>query len=371
MICDMKNVDLDFLAFGEMPTANNLNEYPTMLDILNSVMFKAALDCGHLHSSFIGPLFADDGNMACSVGKGPNIVGLCPKSLTLTMRFRGQQHYYPTCLSSYDRINNERDKIVADLQASEFEILLKSHPVIQFISSYPVNSPVGPVLLNIDFEGLAQHYGISTKVLDFSNDLATSAFFAVTVYDRQTDQYTPYVPSDSAPLDNLYGILYYCEDVQYEDSLCFRPLGMHYFNRPGAQSGFAFDPKKERNLNNIPFIKRIFFRHVADVSRMIFNSQAKGKMLFPEDSLCGKAQRIIEKKDVCSAAAFQLWCEKNSNVRTHDQAMKLLQENSIHVVDEPLVSFDHDEIDKDYKEWDTFGKYRFLEKVSFFPIYNI
>lgn len=172
-------------------------------------------------------------------------------------------------------------------------------------------------------------------------------------------------------MDDLYGVLYYCDDAQYEDGLCFRPLGMHYFNRPGAQSGFAFDPKKERNLNNIPFIKKIFFRHDADVSRMIFNSQAKGKMLFPEDSLCGKAQRIIEKKDVCSAAAFELWCKKNSNVRTQDQAKKLLQENNIHIVDEPLVSFDYEEIDKDYKEWDTFGKYRFLEKVTFFPVYNI
>lgn len=362
-------IDLNNHLFGEVPTENNLKAYPTMLDILDSVMFKAGLESNHLLSSFLAPVFAG-GYIACTIGKGPNIVGLCPQGFTTTKRFRGQQHYYPICLSSYDRIINERDKIVADLQASEFEILLKSHPVIQIISSCPVNSPVGPVFFNIDFEGLAQHYGIPTKVLDFSNDLATSAFFAVTVYDRQTDQYTPYVPSDSALLDDLCGVLYYCDDVQYEDGLCFRPLGMHYFNRPGAQSGFAFDPKKERNLNNIPFIKKIFFRHDADVSKMIFNSQAKGKMLFPEDSLCGKAQRIIEKKDVCSAAAFELWCEKNSNVRTREQALKLLQENKIHIVDEPLVSFEHNEIDKDCKEWDTFGKYRFLEKVKFIPFFK-
>lgn len=362
-------IDLNNHTFGEKPTINSLNDYPTMIEIIDSVMFKVGLDSNHLLRSFMAPVFVD-GYMACTIGKGPNIVGLCPKGFTTLKRFRGQQHYYPTCLSSYDRIINERDKMVADLQASEFEILLKSHPVIQFISNYPVNSPVGPVLLNIDFEGLAQHYGIPTKVLDFSNDLATSAFFAVTVYDRQTDQYTPYVPSDSAPLDDLYGVLYYCDDVQYEADMCFRPLGMHYFNRPGAQSGFAFDPKNERDLNKLPHIKKIFFRHDANASKVIFNSLAKGKMLFPEDSLCGKAQRIIEKKDVCSAAAFELWCEKNSNVRTQDQAMKLLQENNIHVVENPLVSFEHDEINKDCKEWDAFGKDRFLEKVTIVPFFK-
>lgn len=116
--------------------------------------------------------------------------------------------------------------------------------------------------------------------------------------------------------------------------------------------------------------KAMFYQKSNDISKMIFNSQAKGKMLFPEDSLCGKAQRIIEKKDVCSAAAFELWCERNSNVRTQDQAKKLLQENNIHVVENPLVSFEHDEIDNDCKEWDTFGKYRFLEKVTFIPFFK-
>ena len=365
----MSMIDLNNHLFGEVPTGNNLIEYPTMLDILDSVMFKVGLESNHLLSSFLAPVFVD-GYMACTIGKGPNIVGLCPKGFTTLKRFRGQQHYYNICLSSYDRIVDEKDKIIANLHASEFEILLRSHPVIQFILSRTVNTSVGPIYFNIDFEGLAQHYGIPTKVFDFSNDLASSAFFAVTAYNKQTDLYTPYIPLESAPLDDLYGVLYYCDDVQYEDGLDFRPLGMHYFNRPGAQSEFAFDPKNERDLNKLPYIKKIFFRHDANASKVIFNSLAKGKMLFPEDSLCGKAQRIIEKKDVCSAAAFKLWCEKNSNVRTQDQAMKLLQENNIHVVDNPLVSFEHDEIDKDCKEWDAFGKDRFLEKVTIVPFFK-
>ena len=52
-------IDLNNHLFREVPTGNNLIEYPTMLDILDSVMFKAGLESNHLLSSFMAPVFVD------------------------------------------------------------------------------------------------------------------------------------------------------------------------------------------------------------------------------------------------------------------------------------------------------------------------
>ena len=336
-------------------------------------MYQNSVKHYDLAGSPLGPMFVGEGGLACTVGKGPNIVGLVPKGITFNMRFRGQQHFYKTCLASYDRLNNEQDKLLADLHTAEFEALLISHPVIQDILREPVSvNNLGNVYLNVDFEGLAQHYGIPTRVMDFSNDLLTSAFFAVTCYDGKKDCYTPYVPSVDADFDSLYGVLYYFDAIRFnnEDLSC-RPLGMHYFNRPGAQSGFAFDPKDERDINKIPFIKKIFFRHDAEASNLIFTILAEGKMLFPDDSLCGKAQKIRMIKDVCSKAACELWNNKCMKFETLNSAVAYLEKRGISVQDEPMVHFEKCELDKDCKEWNLNGKNRFLQYITIMPFFRI
>ena len=369
----MVKIDLEHSSFSEVPTVENLKDYPTMLDILDSVLYQIALDSNNLLDSCFATTFADDGYLACTIGKGPNVMGLIPKGLTSNMRFRGQSHYYSPCFASYDRITDDKEKIMTDLHAAEFEILLMSHPVIQFISrNFVLDNHLGALYFNIDYVGLAQHYGIPTRVFDFTNDLMVSAFFAVTEYDKKTDSYSPYIPKADAETSSLYGVLYYMDATQMDinDTSC-RPLGMHYFNRPGVQSGFAFDSNGERDLNKNSQVKKIFFRHDAGSSNLIYKSLVKGNMLFPKDSLCGKVKQICERKDVCSKAACELWMIRNGKFKLLDDCLDYLKTFKINIVDEPWVHFEKNEIDKDWNEWITEGKDKYLEKVTFLPMFKM
>lgn len=193
MMFDWKNSQ-----FSTPPTVDNIEKYPTMLDILDSILLDFSMNTIGNEAFFLGNMHKGWYN-ACAIKERSNIVVLNPQGLTANMRFRGQRYYYPTCLSSYDRLIDERKKLLAQLHFVEFEVLLNTHPVINFLRSSYVNvEKIGAVWFYIDFEGLAQHYGIPTRVFVFSNDLTTAAFFAVTTYDAVTDTYAPYIPNENS-----------------------------------------------------------------------------------------------------------------------------------------------------------------------------
>lgn len=64
------------------------------------------------------------------------------------------------------------------MHQAEFIQLLNSHPVVKYLKSHTFTRDglPGTLIVPIDEEGLAQHYGIPTEVVDFSNDLWVSAF---------------------------------------------------------------------------------------------------------------------------------------------------------------------------------------------------
>ena len=365
MMFDWKNSQ-----FSTPPTVDNIEKYPTMLDILDSILLDFSMNTIGNEAFFLGNMHKGLYH-ACAIKERSNIVVLNPQGLTTNMRFRGQQHYYQTCLSSYDRLADERKQLLAQLHFAEFETLLYTHPVINFFGcSYVKVESVGNVWFHVDFEGLAQHYGIPTRVFDFSNDLSTAAFFAVTSYDSKTESYTPYIPNENVKLEDKYGVLYYYDVMIPNLDTNSRPLGMSFFNRPGAQSGYAYTLNDNKDLNLEPRVKKLFFKHDGYVSKMIYNNLAKGKLLFPTDSLCGKAKEIC-RFEKCSKMAFDLWTRRTSSEKSPEELKEMLERFQIEIVDVPWVSFSEEEKIKDWNNWNSGGKEHFLQKINFIPIFYV
>ncbi len=63
------------------------------------------------------------------------------------------------------------------------------------------------------------------------------------------------------------------------------PIGLNFFNRPGAQNGFGLKMSHNADLNSMRNVKKIFFRHDKNASQTIFSMNQQGKKLFPDDSL--------------------------------------------------------------------------------------
>lgn len=139
--------------------------------------------------------------------------------------FRGQSVYYDSCRPSLYREDTEEKRLLSNLQFQEFKLLLESHPVINdlMFNTLRHREIKAPIKLSINYEGLAQHYGISTNLLDFTNDKWTSAFFATTSYDAVNDIYSPIDESQQ-----LYGVFYIYTDDSELNSYKMEPIGLNF-----------------------------------------------------------------------------------------------------------------------------------------------
>lgn len=368
---EMKDTILSVPDFQIPPQEQNIMKYPSMMDIINSVLGEKQFNEPKDADKVIMPLdfMLERGNyMVCRADFHPQGQFLYPCSKTMNMLFRGQNHYYSNCFSSFYRLKTEKEKLLAHLHQAEFIQLLNSHPVIKYLKSHTFTRDGLPfaLIVPIDEEGLAQHYGIPTEVMDFSNDLWVSAFFATTKYDNQTQTYSPYIVDESCSLSDSYGVLYFREGVMDEKNC--HPIGSNYFNRPGVQSGFAYR-NQIKNLNEDGNFSKIFFRHNNDDANYIFKQLDCGKTLFPSDSLVDITNRI-NTQERCSIAAVKpchlLWYAKLS----FNDFLVLLESKGIQVCEVSPVKFDDFLLKEEYALWIDKKRFDFLKNIYCIPIFR-
>lgn len=157
--------------------------------------------------------------------------------------YRGQNTFHPQIVSGFYRGSKE-EKLIANLKVADFFLLLKSHPLFRlFDSGINLDDCSKTLFLEMNYYGLAQHYGFSTGLLDFSSDIEVSAFFAATKW-LAADKYclfnNPKIP---------YGVifLYTVHPLTSFTSEGFSSIGLQVFPRSGQQKGFLQDslPKVE------------------------------------------------------------------------------------------------------------------------------
>lgn len=248
--------------------------------------------------------FADDDKyIVVQTGSGRHT--LKPNLRSHHFIYRGQNKAFPHILSSFSRDDYRCSKgeitrqelrdchVVNNLMVEDFMALLRTHPLFVLLDrGIRLEHDKRIIFINMNYYGLAQHYGFKSGLVDFTTDIDTAAFFACT-HNHGQDIYSP------IGAEGGKGVLYVHEIIP---ELTFKmagftTVGMQLYPRSGAQKGLVFN--KDRTLVPLDkLVKAYPFRHDILSSQHFYNMMEGGKKLFPPDRLSEYAQQIIDSKEI-------------------------------------------------------------------------
>lgn len=358
---------LENKKYATAPSESNVSSYPTIIDIMEEIAEEeekeSELD-DPLHPTILTRM-ARKGFYVLAKEEDSEFVELLPAAKNHRLLYRGQSVYYENCKPSLYRNFNACEQLLCNLQVAELKVLLDSHPILNSLTKNKFRhyQLADPIRFKIHYRGLAQHYGIPTELFDFTVDKWTAAFFATTRYVNGS-----YIPIVGKEALNKYGVLY-IYDNYLNEKLEAKPIGLHYFNRPGVQSAYALAMKEGQNLNDLEGIRKLFFRHDAEASSIVYAMLRAGEALFPEDSLTEKVKTIIDKKTFSLAALVE--CNASYYHLPDDVFRELVEKFDIRVQSTPVVSFEGDILDKEWTDWHNGGKERYLNSLVVIPFIKI
>lgn len=272
--------------------------------------------------------------------KRDNLYSLKPNLYRQRLLFRGQHedfwdnanHCY-TCKPSLYRVP-KACYIEDNIWTNELEVIIRTHPLVKMFDA-GINLLGKEFVFEQAIYGLSQHYYNKTALLDLTSDIEAVKFFAVTKYKNGV--YSPYIIDEDKARNDIGVIYYYRLDAgnsfqmkylngrKYELST----IGMQVFKRSGAQSGFLLHMDEELDLNDLPEVGKIYFRHDDRIAKDIFEKNGGAEHFLPKEDILDKIwkpraiDRDIHRNLVVSKAALRLNHKLNNSAR---KSMRVLQE---------------------------------------------
>lgn len=323
-------------------TQEEIDKLPTILDILENIAKE---------EEFIrnDKLFSNQGfeDKFEIIETESGCYTLTPISSTFGF-YRGQTEYFESCKPSlYRNYQNEdeTDRFLEILKATEFELLLEKHPFVIKLLNEGLYYEGGYRNIFVDTNALAQHYEFRTDNLDFTNSKWVAAFFAVSEIRN-----SKYIPINS----NGFGVFYYYDfystlNSNGDSNLNFRNVGLQPFSRPAEQKAFLLRLNESEDLNSYKYIRKVFFRHDELASEIIYNRMNQGIDLFPNDNIIEYVYKIKNSKKFTDKAFEE--AIKISNIRDRDKILSLCKQQGYKIVNYPVVKFDKEIGRNFYKKW--------------------
>lgn len=362
---------VDLKTFCQKPTPQNIEEYPTILDILDSLAAEDAKDLRYSfplmkeEQGFLHDLFCPGKYLLLT--RGSMKAELLPTSFSPYSFFRGQSKYYEECKPSLLRENNEvckeKNMLLSALQEAEMTEALERHPVIINLAVPFVKKGL-PYIPNVFYSGLAQHYGIKTTYMDLTNEKWVAAFFATTTYHN--DIYAPVEIRKDTAFDDKYGVFYMIRYTKHQDRDLLKdgihPIGQQYFNRPGRQFGSVIDLSGMQDLHKFDLLEKCFFRHDNECAQLIWKMSFCGRKYWPDDKLACLVKRIL-KEIRFSKRAIERAHKKAYSYMSLDAFYSMISNYGLCCVDNAPVEFNFIESLEELELWNREGRQRFDEKL--------
>ncbi|MDO9522966.1 MAG: FRG domain-containing protein [Methanocorpusculum sp.] len=154
--------------------------------------------------------------------------------------YRGEYKFRETTLPSCQRDISRTTGIPFSTQ--QLIDLLKIEEFTQIAKTFPNTILAQMGKININWEALAQHYGLRTNLIDVSSEPFIAAFFATHRYDYDTDQ-CKMVTKGIGCIKKAHPISFYLYPVDNGggDSRINSIIGVQHFKRPTLQRAFCWN----------------------------------------------------------------------------------------------------------------------------------
>lgn len=289
-------------------------------------------------------------------GRGDEKI-LIPAEDNYSLLYRGQHCDYPTLLPTLYRKNlSSVEMLVHRMRYMMFRELVSSHPIVK---KYFI-----PNNYYVDYLGLAQHYGLSTKVLDFTSSIDIAIFFAICPYNNSDDSYHP-VQDEGDYIGYIHLLQPFLSSNFANNEIAMfdkplYPIGLQPFYRPAVQRGFGYHCKE----GNQPATQKVSFKYSRKDSEYYYNMYQRGRELWINDPLVDKTKAIKVQNAFTPSILRRTISEFNVHQEKVSSIRKMLYDSGYMITNNsPHQSFSQAEIANIESRWNTKDKDDFETKL--------
>lgn len=335
------HVNKEMLVQYRTGTMTKVAIFPT-LDELRRQLAISEINTGHkihLFGHGAGPVTDDVEDLHAIADEHGRIQLLsgCEFSMQL---YRGQTREYPRCVPTLARLEKTESQFLALCRRVAFEDAIGTHPMVSLAERVKL---LGSSLY-VDREGLAQHYGLATDMLDVTSNFDVASFFAVCVWNADQRRYQPVCANGKT------GVMYRITPVLMTTTeLPDKPFGpVHIVGwqplpRPEQQRAYVVKMELGQDFTSSPSVELFHFLHEKDISHRIWSAFEQGDALFPNDAVAELAQRAELLISFTPGQIERAWqrlmqwtgATYDTNCREHLQA-----NNNISMAAKPCLNWD-------------------------------
>lgn len=253
------------------------------LDQLRHQLAIPAINTGrqiHLFGHPAGPVTDDIEGLHAIADENGCIRLISGTEFSMRM-YRGQTREHSSCTPTLARLKKTEDQLLALCRRVAFEDAIGEHPMVRMAEQARLlDSP-----LYVDREGLAQHYGLATDMLDVTSNFDVACFFATCAWDESQRRYSP-VPSNEKA-----GVMYRITPALLmgmgPSEEAFGPVhivGWQPLPRPEQQRAYVVKMKPREDFTSLPTVETFYFRHQEHISHRVWEAFDQGDVLFPKDA---------------------------------------------------------------------------------------
>ena len=294
---------------------------------------------------------------------------LLPEDGAVVFLFRGQCKEYTPCYPSLYRTNPKEltpaEVFLWRMRLVLFKDMIDSYPIVdKFFKRHN---------FKVDYEGLAQHYGLLTSVLDLTSNIDIALFFATCWYDKPNDCYRPF--DDGIEHE---GIIYvFCPVLANEPSPLrigdfmkenITPIGLQPFLRPARQKGYALHIPKGNSTKSWAY--RIKFTN--EDSRHYYDMFSGGNDLWVYDILADKTKQIAEITEFSFKSFDRAYARYRPKGYSKSKLKKELKDLGVTLSkNTSQILFTNDEIRTTIDKWNAVMGKKFCDMIGRRPWHEI